>query len=83
MLEIFLLLSKSYMKLILIAVVIAVPLSIYVMQGWLEAFAYRTGVEIWVIALATGSCLVLALGTIYLQSFKSIKANPIKSLKSE
>lgn len=83
MVEIFLLLSKSYMKLILIAMVFAVPLSIYVMQGWLEAFAYRTGVEIWVILLATGSCLVLALGTIFLQSFKSIKANPIKSLKSE
>jgi putative ABC transport system permease protein len=83
MMEIFLLLSKSYMKLILIAMVFAVPLSIYVMQGWLEAFAYRTGVEIWVILLATGSCLVLALGTIFLQSFKSIKANPIKSLKSE
>lgn len=81
--EIFIMLSKSYLKLILIAIVISVPIASYAMNSWLEEFAYRTGVEIWVILLATGSCLFLALVTIFFQSFKSIQANPIKSLKSE
>lgn len=81
--EIFILLSRSFVKLILIAILIAVPLSIYVMSGWLEEFAYRTGLEIWVILLASVFCLILAVGTIFLQSFKSMKANPIRSLKNE
>jgi putative ABC transport system permease protein len=83
MAEIFIMLSKSYMRLILIAIVISVPLASYAMNSWLEQFAYRTGVEVWVILLAAGSCLVLALGTIFFQSYKSLQANPIKSLKSE
>jgi putative ABC transport system permease protein len=83
MLEIFGLLSSSYIKLILIAMLFAIPLSIYVMEGWLTDFAYQIGVEIWVIVLAAGSCLILALGTIFFQSYKSLQANPVKSLKSE
>lgn len=83
MVEIFIMLSKSYLRLILIAIVISVPIAIYAMNSWLEEFAYRTGVEIWVILLAAGSCLILALGTIYFQSYKSLQANPVKSLKSE
>lgn len=83
MLEIFVLLSSAYIKLILIAMLFAIPLSIYLIQGWLADFAYQIGVEVWVMGLAVGACLLLALATIYLQSFKSIKANPIKSLKNE
>lgn len=83
MAEIFIMLSKSYLRLILISIVISVPLAIYAMNSWLEEFAYRTGVEIWVILLSAGSCLILALGTIFFQSYKSLQANPVKSLKSE
>jgi putative ABC transport system permease protein len=83
MAEIFILLSKSYLKLILISIVIAVPIAVYAMNSWLEEFAYKTGMEIWVIFLATGSCLILALGTIFFQSYKSLRADPVKSLKSE
>jgi putative ABC transport system permease protein len=83
MVEIFLLLSKSYLKLILIAMVIAVPIAIVAMNSWLEEFAYQTGMSVWVILLAAGSCLGLALGTIFIQSYKSLRADPVKSLKSE
>jgi putative ABC transport system permease protein len=83
MVEIFLLLSKSYLKLILIAMVIAVPIAVVAMNSWLEEFAYQTGMSVWVILLAAGSCLGLALGTIFIQSYKSLRADPVKSLKSE
>jgi putative ABC transport system permease protein len=83
MAEIFILLSKSYLKLILIAVFIAVPIAVFAMNKWLEEFAYQTGMSVWVILLAVGSCLGLAMGTIFIQSYKSLRADPVKSLKTE
>lgn len=83
MAEIFLMLSTSYLKLILISIVFAIPIAIYFMNQWLEEFAYKTGINLWVIVLATVSSLVLAIATIFLQSYKSIQADPVKSLKSE
>ncbi|MCE7053063.1 ABC transporter permease [Algoriphagus sp. AGSA1] len=81
--EIFLMLSLSYFKLILISMLIAVPLAMMFMNRWLEEFAYKTGIEIWVIGVAVVVCFTLALGTIFFQTYKSIRANPVKSLKSE
>lgn len=81
--EIFLMLSASYFKLILISMLIAVPLALLFMKRWLEEFAYRTGIEIWVVLLATLACFGLALATIFFQTYKSIRANPVKTLKSE
>lgn len=81
--EIFIMLSASYFKLILISMVIAVPLALVFMRRWLEEFAYKTGIEIWVIVLASLACFVLALATIFFQTYKSIRANPVKALKSE
>ncbi|REG82542.1 ABC transporter permease [Algoriphagus antarcticus] len=81
--EIFLLLSASYFKLILISILIAVPLALVFMQRWLEDFAYKTGIEIWVFVLASLACFGLALATIFFQTYKSIRANPVNILKSE
>lgn len=81
--EIFLMLSASYFKLILGSMLIAVPLALMFMQQWLDNFAYKTGIEIWVILLAILSCFGLALATIFFQTYKSIKADPVKSLKGE
>lgn len=81
--EIFLMLSSSYLKLLGISALIAVPLALYFMDGWLEEFAFKTGIEIWVIALSAMSCFALALGTVFFQSYKSIRANPVDSLRSE
>ncbi|MEB2781415.1 ABC transporter permease [Algoriphagus sp. C2-6-M1] len=81
--EIFLMLSASYFKLILIAMLIALPVALIFMKSWLEEFAYRTGIEIWVVILAVFACFGLALATIFFQTYKSIRANPVKALKSE
>jgi putative ABC transport system permease protein len=81
--EIFLMLSASYLKLILISMVIAVPLALVFMQRWLADFAYKTGIEIWVIVVAIVASFGLALATIFFQTYKSIRANPVKALKSE
>jgi putative ABC transport system permease protein len=53
------------------------------MNQWLQEFAYSTDLSVWVIALAVISCLGLALSTIFFQSYKSIQASPVNSLKSE
>ncbi|WP_192350726.1 ABC transporter permease [Algoriphagus sp. Y33] len=81
--EIFMMLSASYFKLILISMLIAVPLALVFMNRWLEEFAYKTGIEIWVILAAALACFGLALATIFFQTYKSIRANPVKTLKSE
>lgn len=81
--EIFMMLSASYLKLVLISVVLAIPTAVYFMDQWLEEFAYKTGISIWVIALAIVGCLGLAALTIFFQTYKSIQANPVKSLKDE
>ena len=83
MVEIFMMLSASYLKLICISILFAIPLAIYFMDQWLEEFAYKTGLNVWVMILATISCLALALATIFFQSYKSIQADPVKSLKDE
>jgi putative ABC transport system permease protein len=81
--EIFLMLSSSYLKLLGISTVIAIPLAVYFMDKWLEEFAFKAGIEFWVIGIAALVCFALALATVFFQSFKSIKASPVDSLKSE
>ncbi|MEX2592623.1 MAG: FtsX-like permease family protein [Anditalea sp.] len=83
MTEIFLLLSKSYVKLILISSLIAVPLALYFVQQWLRDFAYKIPIDFWVFILAGLACFALALFTVFLQSYKSIRMDPIKTLNSE
>jgi putative ABC transport system permease protein len=83
MAEVFLMLSGSYLRLILISVVFAIPLAWYFMDQWLKEFAYSTDLSVWLILTAVISCFGLALVTILFQSYKSIQANPVDSLKSE
>ncbi|MCR9015352.1 ABC transporter permease [Aquiflexum gelatinilyticum] len=81
--EIFLLLSSGYMKLILIACLIAIPMAYFLVSTWLDDFAFRIPFELWVFATAGLGCFVLAIFTVAIQSFKSIGTNPISILKSE
>lgn len=83
MAEIFLMLSSSYLKLLGISTVIAVPLAMYFMDKWLEEFAFKTGIEFWVIAISALACFGLALATVFFQAYKTINSSPVKSLKSE
>ncbi|WP_344976387.1 ABC transporter permease [Compostibacter hankyongensis] len=77
------LLSKDFIKLVFIAFVIAAPAGWFVMNRWLQDFAYRTNITWWTFALAGGSALMIALFTVSFQSVKAAVANPVKSLRIE
>ena len=77
------LLSKDFLKLVLIAIVIATPIAWYVMNKWLQDFAYRVDIEWWVFAGAGLLAVGIALLTVSFQSIKAALMNPIKSLRSE
>jgi len=77
------LLSKDFVKLVLIAIVVATPLSWFAMNKWLEGFAYQVPVHWWIFAVAGLLAIVVALITISFQSIKAALMNPVNSLKSE
>ncbi|GAB4046656.1 ABC transporter permease [Spirosoma litoris] len=77
------LLAKDFIKLVLIAILIAVPIAWYSMNQWLTDFAYRIDVQWWVFALAGLLALAVALLTVSFQSIKAALMNPVKSLRSE
>jgi putative ABC transport system permease protein len=77
------LLSKDFLKLVLIAIVIALPIAWYAMHQWLQGFAYKTDIEWWMFALAGVLAVGIALLTVSFQSVKAALMNPVKSLRSE
>ena len=77
------LLSKDFLKLVIIAIVIASPLAWYAMNQWLKDFAYKIDIEWWVFALAGILAIVIALVTVSFQSMRAALMNPVKSLKTE
>lgn len=77
-------LSKDFIKLVLLAIIIAAPVAWYSMDKWfLQSFAYRQNIQWWVIALAGALSILIAFITISFQSLKAALANPVKSLKNE
>lgn len=82
--QLVLLLSKDFARLIIIAFVLAIPLTLYLLNKyWLTGFAYRIGFNPWIIGGAGLLALVLALLTISFQALKAASGNPVDSLKSE
>ena len=77
------LLSKDFISLVFIAFIIASPLSWYFMNEWLENFAYRININVWVFILAGLSAILIALITVSFQAIKAAIANPVKSLRTE
>ena len=77
------LLSKDFIKLVIVSILIATPLAWYAMNRWLEGFAYRTEIQPWIFMLAGLAALSIAVLTISYQSLKSARMNPVSSLKSE
>ncbi|HEY5462153.1 MAG TPA: ABC transporter permease [Hanamia sp.] len=77
------LLSKDFLKLVIVAVIIASPLAWFVMNKWLQSFAYRTSISWTVFVITTLVALFIALITISLQAIKAAVANPVDSLRSE
>jgi putative ABC transport system permease protein len=77
------LLSKDFLKLVGVALVIASPLAWYFLNGWLQNFAYHIDIKWWVFALAGLTAVVVAFLTVGFQSVKAALANPVESLRSE
>ncbi len=77
------LLSKDFLKLVLIAILIASPVAWWAMNRWLQDFAYKIAIEWWVFALAGLLAVGIALLTVSFQSVKAALMNPVKSLRSE
>ncbi|MEP6749692.1 MAG: ABC transporter permease [Bacteroidota bacterium] len=76
-------LSKEFVKLVLIGCLVAFPLSWWAMHKWLQDFAYRVDISWWVFVLAGFSALLIALLTVSFKAIKAALANPVKSLRAE
>ncbi len=77
------LLSKDFLKLVALAIIIATPLAWYFTHHWLQDFVYRVTLSWWVFAIAGIAALLIALLTVSFQAIKAAIANPVKSLRTE
>ena len=77
------LLNEDFVKWVGLAFLIAVPISWYAMGKWLEGFAYKTAMSLWIFALAGFTALAIALLTVSWQSFKAATNNPVDALRDE
>jgi len=76
-------LSKDFVKLVIISIIIATPIAYWAMTKWLQDFAYRISISWWMIAIAGLAAIVIALLTISFQSIKAALMNPVKALRTE
>ncbi|MEM9143069.1 MAG: ABC transporter permease [Bacteroidota bacterium] len=81
--QILTLLNTDFIKWVALAFVMAIPISWYAMEQWLQGFAYRTSMSWWIFALAGITALLIALLTVSWQSFQAATANPVDALKDE
>src|SRR5665213_1117664 len=77
------LLSKDFLKLVIISIVIAAPISWWMMTKWLQGFAYKIKLSWWAIIVAGCIAIIIALITVSFQAIKAAVANPVDSLRSE
>jgi len=77
------LLSKDFIRLVIIAFIIAAPVAWFIMHSWLQDFAYRINISWWIFLLAGLLAVFIALATISFQAIKAAMANPVKSLRTE
>jgi len=77
------LLSQDFLKLVLVAIVIATPLAWYMMNKWLQDYSYRIEINWWIFLIAGASAIIIALLTVSFQAIKAAIANPVKSLRTE
>ncbi|MDO5970850.1 ABC transporter permease [Flavivirga aquimarina] len=77
------LLSKDFVKLVMLACIIAIPIAYYGMRNWLNNYEYQTNISWWVFAIAGIGALIITLLTVSFQAIKAAVSNPIKNLKTE
>ena len=83
LLNICLLVSNNFLKLVLVAIIIASPLAWLAARKWLEGFAYRIPVHFWIFPVAGGGVVLLAFATVSFHALRAASTNPAKSLKTE
>jgi putative ABC transport system permease protein len=76
-------LSKDFVLLVIISLVIATPIAYYFMQNWLQNYQYRSNITWWIFAVTAAGAMTITLLTVSYQSIKAALANPVKSLRSE
>jgi putative ABC transport system permease protein len=76
-------LSKDFLKHVLIATIIAWPLAWFCINKWLQDFAYRVNISWWVFAIAGIAAILIALITISFQAIRAATSNPVQSLRTE
>ncbi len=81
--EVIVLLNKDFVKWIAVAFVIAVPISWFAMNKWLQNFAYRTELSWWIFLLSGLLALMIAVFTVSRQSWRSATRNPVEALRYE
>ncbi|WP_340065146.1 ABC transporter permease [Ascidiimonas aurantiaca] len=81
--EIVKLLSKDFLKLVVISIIIATPIAWLVMHNWLKGFSFRIDIKGWVFIIAGMAAVLIALATVSFQAIKAAVANPVNSLKTE
>ncbi len=77
------LLSKDFVVLVIISILIASPISYFFMNNWIEKYTYRTDISWWIFGLSGLGSLVITLATVSYQAIKAASANPVKSLRTE
>jgi ABC-type antimicrobial peptide transport system permease subunit len=77
------LLSKDFLKLVILSFIIASPIAWYAMNKWLQAFTYRINIEWWVFALTAMASVFIAIATVSFQAIKAAIANPVRNLRTE
>jgi putative ABC transport system permease protein len=76
-------LSKDFLGLVFVSLIVASPIAWYLMSKWLQNYAYRIHIEWWVFVVAGGTTILIAFATISYQAIKAALMNPVKSLRSE
>lgn len=77
------LLSKDFLKLVALAILIATPLAYWAAGKWLQDFAYKIDLSVWIFAASAALAFVIAFGTIASQAWRAARANPVNALRSE
>jgi ABC-type antimicrobial peptide transport system permease subunit len=77
------LLSKDFMQLALISLLIATPAAVYFMHAWLQSYSYRTELSWWIFGVTGVGAMLITLLTVSYQSIKAALSNPVKSLRTE
>jgi putative ABC transport system permease protein len=81
--QVVVLVSKEFLSLITIAFLVSIPVTWWAMNKWLQDYAYRINISVWVFVIAGITALIIAVVTISFQAVKAAIANPVKSLRTE